>query len=78
MPVWNWQKIKQMLSNTLRLNFRYLGIIYILHPRYHPKVIEDILKKVQKASTPVWIRLYDDNENEAKMENRSHRHDMNR
>ena len=30
-------KTKQMSSNTLRLNFCYLKIIYILHPRYHPK-----------------------------------------
>ena len=30
------KKIKQMLSNTLRLNFFYLKIIVILHPRYHP------------------------------------------
>ena len=31
------EKIKQMLSNILRLNFCYLKIIHILHPRYHPK-----------------------------------------
>ena len=36
-------KIKQMLSNTLSLNFCYLKIIRILHPRYHPKIIGDIL-----------------------------------
>ena len=34
-----------MLSNTLRLNFCYLKIIYIFHQRYHPK---NILKKKQK------------------------------
>ena len=28
-----WQKIKQFLSNTLRLNFCCLEIIHILHPR---------------------------------------------
>ena len=28
----------QMLSNTLRLNFFYLKINHILHPRYHPKL----------------------------------------
>ena len=33
------QKIKQMLSNTLRLNFSYLKITRILHPDYHPKII---------------------------------------
>ena len=33
-----------MLSNTLRLNFCYLNVIPILHPRYHLKVIRHILK----------------------------------
>ena len=32
MPGRNWEKIKQMLSITLRLNFCYLKIIHILHP----------------------------------------------
>ena len=32
------QKIKQKLSNTLRLNFCYLKIIRFLHSRYHPKI----------------------------------------
>ena len=35
----NWQKIKQMLSNTLRLNFYFLKIIRVLHSRYHPGVV---------------------------------------
>ena len=35
----NWQKIKQMLSNTLRLNFYFLKIIHVLHSRYHPGVV---------------------------------------
>ena len=39
MPGLNWQKFKQMLSNTLRLNFCYLKIVHILHLRYHPKII---------------------------------------
>ena len=52
------QKMKQMLSNTLRLNFCYLKIIHILHARYHRKIIEDILKNVQKKSTSIWIKLY--------------------
>ena len=34
----NQAKAKQ----TLRLNFYYLEIIGFLHPRYHPKVIENI------------------------------------
>ena len=40
---WNWQKINQMLSNTLRLNFCYLKIIYTIHPYCHPKIIVHIL-----------------------------------
>ena len=39
MPGWNWQKIEQMLSNTLSQNFYYLTIIYILHPLYYPKIV---------------------------------------
>ena len=42
------KKIKQMLINTLKLNFCYLEIIHILHPRYHPKIIGYILKNKQK------------------------------
>ena len=34
-----------MLGDTLRLNFCYLKIIHFLHPRYHSKIIGDILKK---------------------------------
>ena len=41
-------KVKQKLSNTLKMNFRYLKIIHFLHPCYHPKVIEDIFKNVTK------------------------------
>ena len=43
-PGWNRQKIKQTLSNTQRLNFSYLAIIYILHLRYHQKIMGNILK----------------------------------
>ena len=31
------KKIKQKLSNTLRLTFRCLKIIHFFHPRYYPK-----------------------------------------
>ena len=31
------KKVKQMLSNILRVNFRYLEFIRICHPRYHLK-----------------------------------------
>lgn len=45
---WNWQKIEQMQTNILRLNFFYLKMIHILHPSYHPKIIRRILKNMQK------------------------------
>ena len=35
------KKIKQKLSNTLRLDFCYLKNSRFLHPRYHLKVTED-------------------------------------
>ena len=63
MPGSNWQKIKQMLSNNLRLNFCYLKIIHILHPRYHPKIIGHILKKKQKNKCAC-IHTINHNENE--------------
>ena len=37
-----------MLSKTLKLNFSYLKIIHILHPRYDPKIIGHTLKDKQK------------------------------
>ena len=52
-PGWNWQKIKQMLSNTLRLNFCYLKIIHILHSRYCLKIIGHILK-ISKRTSLSW------------------------
>ena len=48
MPGWDWQKIKQMLSNTLSLNFWHPKIIGILHPRYHLTIIRYILKNKQR------------------------------
>ena len=42
-------KIKQMLSNTLRLNFYYLEIIHILHPHYQPKVLGYIVNSKQNC-----------------------------
>ena len=42
------KKIKQKLSNTLRLNLSYLKIIRFLYPLYHPKIIGDIQKKCTK------------------------------
>ena len=45
------------IRNTLRLNFCYLKIIHILHPRYHPKIIGHILKNKLKNNY-VCVRLY--------------------
>ena len=53
MPGWNWQKIKQKLSNTLRINFRFLTIIHFLHPLSYPKILGEILKKYKKQ-----VRLF--------------------
>ena len=76
----NWQKIKQLLSNTLRLNFCYLKIIHILHPRYHPKIIGDVLKNKQKKKCVCIheiIRLII-MKMKIKVKNRSHSYDINR
>ena len=62
------KKMKQMLSNTLRLNFCYLKIIHILHPRYHQKIIS------KRTCMSVFMRC---TSNE-KMKNRSYRYDINR
>ena len=70
-------KKKQMLSNTLRLNFYYLEIIHILPPRYHTKTIGYILKISQRRSVSVFIRLII-MKMKMKMKNRSYRYDINR
>ena len=75
-----WQKIKQKLSNTLRLNFRYLKIIRFFHPRYHPEIIEKVLKNVQKTTASVlingvvWLITM---KMRLKVKNRSERYDIN-
>ena len=73
-PGWNWQKIKQMLSNNLRLNFCYLKVIRILHQRYHSKIIGHILKNKQKNKVCLYSSDFtiDHNENEDENEKRSH------
>ena len=74
------KKIKQMLSNTLRLNFCYLKYIHILHPRYHPKIIVHILKNKEKNKCVCiheiirWIIM----KMKTKMKNTSNRYDINR
>ena len=72
---WNWQKIKQMLSNTLRLNFCYLKIIHILHPRYHPKIMGH---RSKRTSVSVFIIPLIIMKMKIKMKNRSHRSNINR
>ena len=77
---WNWQKIKEMLSKTLRLNFCYLKIIHIFHQGYHPKVIQRIIKNKQKNKCVFIheiIRLII-MKMQMKMKNRSYKYNINR
>ena len=58
----------------MRLNFRFWTIIHILHPRYHPKIIEHILKNEQKSKR-IFIREITQliiKKMKMKMKNRSH------
>ena len=64
-----------MLSNTLRLNFYYLKIIHILHPRYHPKIIGHILKNKQKNKCVCIHEIMRLIIMKMKMKKRSHRYD---
>ena len=52
------KKIRQKLSNTLRLNLHNLKIINFHHPRHHPKIIGNFLKNVQKTNVIVLMTLY--------------------
>ena len=67
-PGWNWQRIKQMLSNTLRLSFFYLKNIHILHPRY-PKNNRTPSKKQAKEQVCLYSWDYTLNHNENEDEN---------
>ena len=74
------KKIKQMLSSNLMLNFCYLKFIHILHPHYHPKILEHILKNKQKN---MYVCLHEIIrliiiKMRLKMKNRSHRCNINR
>ena len=72
--------IKQILINTLTLNFWYLKIIHILHPLHHPKIIEHIPKNKLKnkcVCIDEIIRFIIMKMN-VKMKKRSHRCDRNR
>ena len=77
-PGWNWQKVKQMLSNTLKLNFWYLKIIHILHERYHPKMIDHILTNKHKSKCVCIHEIIRSAIMKIKMKNRSQRYDINR
>ena len=69
-----------MLSNTQRLNFYYLKIIQILHPRHHPKIMRHILKNKQNNNCVCFhkiIRLTI-TKMEMKIKNKSYRYDINR
>ena len=58
--------MKQKLSNTRRLNFRYSKIIGFLHPRYQLNIMRDILKTVLKPSAFVLMGyMINGSENEA-------------
>ena len=73
-------KNRQVLSNSLRLNFCYLKITHFLHRRYHPTIIGHILKNKQKnkcVCIHLIIRL-NIMKMKMKMKNRSHRYDINR
>ena len=74
------QKIKQMLRSTMRLNYCYLKIIHILHPRYHQKLIGHILKhkKENKCVCIHKIILLIVMKMKMKVKNRSHRYDTKR
>ena len=52
------KKIRQKLSNTLRLNLHNLKIINFHHPRHHAKIIGNVLKNVQKTSVIILMTLY--------------------
>ena len=51
--------IGKKIEQTLRLNFRYLTITYILCTRYHPEIIGDILRNMQKSKRLLFMRLRD-------------------
>ena len=71
---WTWWKI-----STLGLNFYYLKIIVIFHPRYYPNIIAHALKWSKKTFVCfyeiIWLIIMKLN---MKMQNRSRRYDINR
>ena len=73
------KKIKQKLSNTLRLNVCHLKIIHFLHSCYHPKLCEMFKKCVKKKcvcfNDIIWLIIM---KMRLKMKIGSHRYDINR
>ena len=66
-------KNKTNAEHTLRLNCSQLIIIQILHPRYHPEIINHILKTKQKTKRVfiheiIWLIIM---KMKMKMKNRS-------
>ena len=75
------KNIKQMPSNTLKLNFCYLKIIHILHPRYYPKIVGHILNNKQKNMCVCMreiLTIIIIMKIKMKMKKRSHIYDINR
>ena len=58
----------------------YLRVIHILLPRYHPKIIEHILKKKQNNKCVCILEILGSIKMKIKMKkkNRSHRYDISR
>ena len=50
------------------MNYRLLKIIRFLHPSYHPKIVGDILKNIQKNKCVCFNEVINGNENEAENE----------
>ena len=71
MPGWNCQKSKQKLTNILRLNICFLNVIHFLQASHHPKIVEDILKNIQKTSASLLMRLLKTMKMTLKMKNMS-------
>ena len=59
-------------KHTQRLNFCFLKIICFLPPSYHPKIVGDILKNIQKTSASILMKLLMTMKMRLKMKNRSH------
>ena len=60
------KKLSKRSATPWATTFHYLKIIRLFHPRYHPKIIRDIPKNVQKTSDSFLMTfMINSNENEA-------------